>query len=142
MSQQLESVVVSRLDEHNWEAHHIPSGRKLQGPSAAEATERMRVDLGMDEAGVFTEPTTSQSFEGTAKSIAEYLEGPVSEMLALHSGYARLTSYEGTVAEIRLGGGCKGCPSSTMTLLNGVLGQLQDKFGADKITEVMPAMLE
>ena len=56
MSQQLESVVVSRLDEHNWEAHHIPSGRKLQGPSAAEATERMRVDLGMNDAGAFTEP--------------------------------------------------------------------------------------
>jgi len=56
----------------------------------------------------------------------------------MHSGFARLEGYENAVAHIRLGGGCQGCPSSTITLLNGVLSQLQDEFGEEKIQEVIP----
>jgi Fe-S cluster biogenesis protein NfuA len=61
-------------------------------------------------------------------------------MLALHSGFARLEAYEGQAAHIRLGGGCQGCPSSTLTLVHGVQQMLQEKFGEDVVTDVIPVM--
>jgi Fe-S cluster biogenesis protein NfuA len=59
-------------------------------------------------------------------------------MLALHSGFARLDAYEQSVAYIRLGGGCSGCPSSAMTLISGVKQQLQEKFGEEVVLDVAP----
>jgi Fe/S biogenesis protein NfuA len=96
--------------------------------------------LGMDKAGRSQEPLTSDRFEGIAQEIAIYLEGPVSEMLALHSGYARLEAYQDAIANIRLGGGCEGCPSSRLTLMNGVKRDLQDKFGEDVLLDVFPVL--
>ena len=84
------------------------------------------------------EPLTSDRFSEVAKDIAIFLEGPVSDMLASHSGYARLEGFENGVAQVRLGGGCEGCPASTMTLVQGVLVQLQEKFGDDAISDVQP----
>lgn len=138
MSNSLNSVVTSQKPDGSWQAHHVPSDRYAFGASQEEAEENMKELLGMDESGKFTEPLTSERFSGDALDIAKYLEGPVSEMLAFHSGYARLESYENAVAHIRLGGGCQGCPSSRITLLNGVLGQLQDQFGEEKILDVIP----
>ena len=134
----LNSVVISKKADGSWQAVHVPSGKVTHGITAEEAQDAMRDLLGMDDSGDFDEPLTSERFEGSAKDIALYLEGEVSEMLALHSGFARLEAYESSVAHIRLGGGCKGCPSSTMTLLNGVKNQLQDKFGEENVAEVIP----
>ena len=140
MESNMNSVVVSKTSEGTWQAHHLPSGRLFDGPTPEAAQAKMREDIGMTDAGSFAEPLTSHSFaDGLTKEIAVFLEGPISEMLAMHSGYARLEAFESTVAHIRLGGGCKGCPSSTLTLVNGVLGQLQEKFGAEAISEVIPA---
>ena len=108
------------------------------GLTKDEAEEAMRGLLGLDEQGSFGEPLTSSQFSGQAQDIAVYLEGPVSEMLALHSGFARLEAYESGMAHIRLGGGCSGCPSSTMTLVNGVQQMLQEQFGEEAITDVIP----
>lgn len=138
MTDDLNSVVINKKPDGSWQAHHVPSDRYAFGASAEEAQQNMRDLLGMDEQGEFTEPKTSDRFAGQAKEVAEFLEGPVSEMLAFHSGYARLESYESAVAHVRLGGGCQGCPSSRITLLNGVLGQLQDKFGEENIQDVIP----
>lgn len=135
---QLQSVVISKVDDSTWEAHHTPSGKKAQGTSKEDAENAMKILLGMDESGSFSEPNTSDRFSGTAKEIALFLEGPVSEMLALHSGYARLESYKDGVCEVTLGGGCEGCPASQMTLIHGVKSQLQEKFGEEAVTEVMP----
>ena len=138
MSDDLNSVVVTKKPDGSWQAHHVPSDRYAFGATAEEAEKNMKDLLGMDSDGKFTEPLTSDRFDGEAKNVAEFLEGPVSEMLAFHSGYARLESYENAVAHIRLGGGCQGCPSSRITLLNGVLGQLQDRFGEEVIQDVIP----
>jgi len=134
----LQSVVTSQKVDGSWQAYHVPSGKSAHGLSKDEAEDEMKKMLGMDEQGNFGEPLTSDRFEGTAKDIAVFLEGPISDMLALHSGFARLDAYENASALIRLGGGCQGCPSSRMTLLSGVMNQLQEKFGEDVVAEVIP----
>ncbi len=134
----LQSVVISKKVDGSFMAQHVPSGKVSHGLTKDEAEDEMRKLLGMDDDGAFAEPKTSDRFTGLAKDIALFLEGEVSDMLALHSGFARLEAYEAGQTHIRLGGGCQGCPSSTITLLNGVLGQLQDKFGQDQIVDVIP----
>jgi len=134
----LQSVVISSKADGSWQATHVPSGKVAHGLTKDEAEDAMREQLGMDEQGAFGEPLTSSQFTAQAQDIAVYLEGPVSAMLALHSGFARLEAYEAGLAHIRLGGGCSGCPSSTMTLVNGVLQMLQEQFGEEVITDVIP----
>ena len=134
----LNSVVVAQKPDESWEAKHIPSGKVTFGLSRDEALEEMRNLLGMDESGNFDEPLTNDRFEGLGKDIALFLEGPISDMLKGHSGFARLEAFEQGIAHVRLGGGCEGCPSSTFTLVQGVKEQLQDRFGEDNITDVAP----
>lgn len=134
----LQSVVISQKLDGSWQAVHVPSGRVAHGLTKDEAEDAMREALGVDAKGDFGEPLTSDRFSGLAKEIALYLEADVSDMLKLHSGYARLEGYESSMAHIRLGGGCQGCPSSTMTLVNGVQQMLQEKFGEEAVTDVVP----
>ncbi len=138
MAADLDSVVTSRKADGSWQALHVPSGKTTHGLDADEARDAMRKLLGIDESGEFDEPVTSSRFEGEAHEIALYLEQTVSDMLAAHSGFARLEAYSDSVAHIRLGGGCSGCPSSTLTLVQGVKTMLQERFGEDKITDVAP----
>ncbi|NRA65181.1 MAG: NifU family protein [Pseudobacteriovorax sp.] len=134
------SVVFSEKLDGSWQALHEPSGRVTHGLTKNEAEVAMKEALGMNESGEFSEPLTSDLFEGVAKDIALYLEGPVSTMLAFHSGFARLESYQNGSASIRLGGGCQGCPSSRLTLMNGVYKELQEKFGEDIVRDVLPVL--
>lgn len=136
----LEAVTFSQKVDGSWQALHEPSGKVSHGLSEAEARETMRQALGMDADGGFSEPLSSDMFDGLAKDIALYLEGPVSQMLAFHSGFARLEAYADGIATVRLGGGCQGCPSSRLTLMNGVFKDLQEKFGDDAITDVQPVV--
>ena len=140
MSQELQSVDFKEKVDGSWEAIHGPSGRVVHGLTRDEAAEEMRKLLGMDESGEFGEPSTTDRFNGVARDIAEHLEGPVSEMLSLHSGYARLEGYADGIASVRLGGGCQGCPSSLMTLANGVLNDLQHKFGEEVVMDIQPVL--
>lgn len=134
----MQSVVISRKVDGSWQALHVPSQRVAHGLTKEEAEDGMRGLLGMTEKGSFDEPTTHDLFSGVAKDIAVYLEGPVSDMLALHSGYARLEAYQEGIAHVRLGGGCKGCPSSLITLANGVKNDLQQRFGEEAVLDVVP----
>lgn len=134
----IDSVVISRKVDGSWQALHVPSGKVAHGLTADEARQEMRKVLGMDDEGHFSEPLTSDQFADDAKEIALYLEGTVSEMLASHSGFARLEGYADGVAHIRLGGGCSGCPSSTLTLVQGVKSMLQERFGDEKVIDVSP----
>jgi len=134
----LNSVVVNKKADGSWQAMHAPSGKVSHGLTKEEAEAEMRKILGKNAEGSFDEPITSDRFAGTAKEIAEFLEGPISEMLASHDGYARLEGFQNATAIVRLGGGCEGCPASTMTLIDGVLSQLQDEFGEHVIAEITP----
>ena len=91
--QQNQGIVTSEKLDGSWQALHEPSGRVTHGMTENEALTSMDQELGRDASGQFTEPATSEMFDGVAKDIALHLEGPVSEMLAFHSGFARLDSY-------------------------------------------------
>lgn len=136
----LNAVEYKQKVDGSWQAVHGPSGRVAHGLSEEEAREEMQKTLGMDENGDFDEPLTSDLFEGVARDIALHLEGPVSQMLALHSGFARLEAYGDGVASVRLGGGCQGCPSSKITLMNGVYKDLQEKFGEEVVADIQPVL--
>jgi Fe-S cluster biogenesis protein NfuA len=134
----LNSVVISKKPDGSWQAHHVPSGRYAFGETAEEAQDEMRKLLGVNDAGSFDEPLTSDRFDGLAKEIAHFLEGQISEMLRFHSGFARLEAYESGMVHVRLGGGCQGCPSSLFTLANSVRTQLQERFGEEAIQDIVP----
>ena len=102
---------------------------------AAQAA--MRNELGINDEGSFDEPITSTRFEGLAQAIALFLEGPISKSLSVHSGFARLDDFRTGVAHVRLGGGCKGCPSSQVTLFDGVQNQLRSRFGDEVSVDVV-----
>lgn len=140
MLKQLQSVVISQKVDGSWQALHVPSSKTTHGLTKDEVEEAMRSLLGMDEEGEFAEPVTSDRFSGLAKDIAEYLEGPVSELLASHSGFARLEAYQEGIAHVRLGGGCQGCPSSMMTIVHGVKRDLQGRFGEEIVADVEPVL--
>jgi Fe-S cluster biogenesis protein NfuA len=134
----LNSVVISKKPDGSWQAHHVPSNRFAFGETPEEAQEEMRKLIGVNESGQFDEPLTSDRFDGLAREIAEFLEGPVSDMLKFHTGFARLEAYESGMVHVRLGGGCQGCPSSLFTLTNGVRSQLQDRFGEEAVQDIVP----
>lgn len=140
MSVNLQSVVISKTVDGQWLAHHVPSGRKISGATMEAAQANMRSDLGLNDEGSFDEPITSSQFEGLPQAIALFLEGPISKSLSVHSGFARLDAFKSGVAHIRLGGGCKGCPSSQLTLFDGVQNQLKSRFGDDVIVEVVHSL--
>jgi len=140
MSNDLQGVVISGNSDGKWEARHLPSGRLVIGDTVDGAQVLMRDALGLTSSGTFDEPLTSDIFSGLSQAIALFLEGPVSNALAVHSGFARLDAFENGIAHIRLGGGCRGCPSSQITLFSGVRAQLQDRFGEDVIVDVTPSL--
>ena len=134
----LQSVVTSRLLDGSWKALHVPSQRVAHGLTKDEAEDALRDILGILPANKDKPALTSPEFSGLAHDIAIHLEGSVSDMLALHDGYARLTKFEDRIAFVHLGGGCKGCPSSRMTLVNGVKTELIHRFGQEAIDDVLP----
>lgn len=139
MIKDLFSVVISKTSEGKWLAHHVPSGRRIEADSMEKVQILMKQELGIKDDGTFDDPLTSDRFEGVAKSVALFLEGPVSESLTFHSGFARLEAFQEGIAHVRLGGGCRGCPSSQITLFNGVRDQLQGRFGEHVIRDVQLA---
>lgn len=60
--------------------------------------------------------------------IQKIVDEKISPILALHKGSCELMGLEGNVLSLRLKGGCVGCPSSTITLYNGIIPILQESF--------------
>ena len=131
---ELNGVEVRKKVDQSFEALHVASGRVAHGLTQEEALAAMKDLLALGD----EQELTSQQFSGLGKEIAEFVEGPVSDMLALHSGFARLVAYHDGMAHIKLGGGCQGCPSSTLTLLGYVRQALQEEFGEEKLIDVVP----
>ena len=59
------------------------------------------------------------------KRIVEILDEYVAPAVGQDGGYIRFMGYENKVVKVLLQGACSGCPSSTMTLKNGILQILQ-----------------
>jgi Fe-S cluster biogenesis protein NfuA len=66
----------------------------------------------------------------TLENIKKIVENEINPILALHSGSCEVAEFdsETITAKIRLLGSCPGCPSSSITLYNGIVPILQEHF--------------
>jgi Fe/S biogenesis protein NfuA len=62
------------------------------------------------------------------EQIKKVIEEEINPVLALHKGSCELVSFAGGIVTIKLFGGCSGCPSSQLTLFNGIVPILQQHF--------------
>jgi Fe-S cluster biogenesis protein NfuA len=60
--------------------------------------------------------------------IQQLVDEKIAPILKLHQGSCELVGLDANVLSIRLKGGCVGCPSSTITLYQGIIPILQEKF--------------
>ena len=60
--------------------------------------------------------------------IVDILEEYIKPAVAQDGGNIEFIAYNEKIVEVQLQGACSGCPSSTMTLKNGILGILQKKL--------------
>ncbi len=70
-----------------------------------------------------------------ADQILQVLSEQVNPAIASHGGAAELVSLEGTVAYLRMGGGCQGCGMAAVTLKQGIERILKESI--PEITEVV-----
>jgi Fe-S cluster biogenesis protein NfuA len=71
----------------------------------------------------------------TIDELKNVIESDINPQLELHAGGCELLDVDDGVVTIRLFGGCSGCPSSHITLFNGIVPILKDKF--PEIRDVM-----
>lgn len=64
------------------------------------------------------------------EAIQLFIEQDINPVLSLHLGEARVVDFvpETSTVVLRLLGGCAGCPSSALTLYNGIVPRLEEKF--------------
>ena len=55
------------------------------------------------------------------EKIKEIIETEINPQLQLHAGGCELLDVDDGVVTLRMYGGCSGCPSSTITLFNGIV---------------------
>jgi len=60
--------------------------------------------------------------------IKEVIEKDINPQLELHAGGCELIEVEAGIVTLRLYGGCSGCPSSQVTLFNGIVPILKEKI--------------
>ena len=75
-------------------------------------------------------------FEGSEKEIADLLDEYIRPAVEGDGGSITLHSFIDGIVSVTLSGACNGCPSSTVTLKQGIEGLLKQKMG-DKIVEVV-----
>ncbi len=59
--------------------------------------------------------------------IKKVIEEDINPQLELHAGGCELVDVEDGIVTLRLFGGCSGCPSSQITLFNGIVPILKEK---------------
>lgn len=62
------------------------------------------------------------------EAVKKVIEEEINPQLELHAGGCELIDIDDGVVTLRLFGGCSGCPSSQMTLFNGIVPILKEKF--------------
>lgn len=75
----------------------------------------------------FLREMSSQSAESaeTIKEIQELIKDKIRPTIQEHGGDLEFVSYENKIVRVRLQGACSTCPSSIVTLKNGVRNMLQ-----------------
>ena len=74
--------------------------------------------------------------EGSEKEISDLLDEYIRPAVEGDGGSITLHSFKDGIVSVTLSGACNGCPSSTVTLKQGIEGLLKQKMG-DKIKEVV-----
>ena len=77
-----------------------------------------------------------REFEGLEKEIAELLDEYIRPAVEGDGGAITLHSFVDGIVSVTLSGACNGCPSSTVTLKQGIESLLKQKMG-EKIKEVV-----
>jgi Fe/S biogenesis protein NfuA len=67
--------------------------------------------------------------------VVEVLAVQINPQIAAHGGYAELVGVEGSIAYLRMGGGCQGCGMAAVTLSQGIEVAILDTV--PEITEVV-----
>jgi Fe/S biogenesis protein NfuA len=67
--------------------------------------------------------------------VIQVLDLEINPAIAAHGGYAELVAIEGSIAYLRLSGGCQGCGLAAVTLSQGIEVAILD--GVPEITEVI-----
>jgi Fe-S cluster biogenesis protein NfuA len=62
------------------------------------------------------------------EQVKEIIEKDINPQLAFHAGGCELIDVDDGVVTIRLFGGCSGCPSSHITLFNGIVPIFKEKI--------------
>ena len=62
------------------------------------------------------------------EKIKEVIEKEINPQLELHAGGCELVDVDDGIVTIRLYGGCQGCPSSHLTLFNGIVPVLKENI--------------
>ena len=62
------------------------------------------------------------------EEIQKVIEEDINPYLAMHSGGCELVDFDDGVVTLRLSGGCSGCPSSQITLFNGIVPIMKEKI--------------
>lgn len=60
--------------------------------------------------------------------IKKVIEEDINPFLELHAGGCELLDYDDGIVTLRLFGGCSGCPSSQITLFNGIVPIFKEKI--------------
>jgi Fe/S biogenesis protein NfuA len=61
------------------------------------------------------------------EQIKKVIEDEINPYLAMHAGGCELVDVDDGVVVLKLFGGCSGCPSSQITLFNGIVPILKEK---------------
>lgn len=62
------------------------------------------------------------------EDIKEVIKNDINPQLELHAGGCELLDVDDGIVTLRLYGGCSGCPSSQITLFNGIVPILKEKI--------------
>lgn len=62
------------------------------------------------------------------EEISKVIESEINPALALHAGGCELVDYSDGIVTLKMFGGCSGCPSSAITLFNGIVPILKENF--------------
>jgi Fe/S biogenesis protein NfuA len=62
------------------------------------------------------------------EKLKDVIENEINPQLQLHAGGCELLDVDDGVVTLRMYGGCSGCPSSTITLFNGIVPILKEHF--------------
>ncbi len=62
------------------------------------------------------------------EKINEVIENDINPYLAMHSGGCEMVDYDDGILTLKMFGGCSGCPSSQITLFNGIIPIFKEKI--------------